>query len=87
MVKPVACPGSVSLHIFVFAGHAQIDGDARKIEGRAVGCSELLPPDQPGLQGFGKEGDHFFQIPADDMDVVKSIGHGGTLPVGKVEIS
>jgi hypothetical protein len=73
--------------MLVFPGHAQIDGDARKIEGRAVRRSELLPSDQPGLQGFCKKGDHSFQIPADDMDVVESIRHGGTLPVGKVEIS
>jgi hypothetical protein len=72
VVVTVYGPQGIPFHPLVSPGYPQVDCCALQIQGGPIGSPKLFSPDQIGPKAFGEKLDHFFEVFADDVDMMET---------------
>jgi hypothetical protein len=72
VVVTVYGPRGIPFQLIVSPGCPQVDGCALQIQGGPIGSPKLFPPDQIGPKAFGEKPDHFFEVFADDVNMMET---------------
>jgi hypothetical protein len=79
VVVAVYGPRGIPFQFLVSPGYPQVDGCAFQIQGGPIGGPELFAPDQLGANACGEKPNHFLEVLADDVNMMKTKGHGKIL--------